>query len=72
MHISGNVPCGAPWISGTYAASGTLARGTSVQAMTVVYGTGLAPGSYSGNLCVTTNDPVLPSLAMPLNVTVTP
>lgn len=72
MRIIGNVPCGAPWISGTYAASGTLARGTSVQAMTVVYGTGLAPGSYSGNVCITTNDPVLPSLAMPLNVTVTP
>ncbi len=72
MRIIGNVPCGAPWISGTYAASGTLARGTSVQAMTVVYGTGLAPGSYAGNVCITTNDPVLPSLAMPLNLTVTP
>ncbi len=72
MRIVGNVPCGAPWISGTYAASGSLARGTSVQAMTVVYGTGLAPGSYAGNVCITTNDPILPSLAMPLNVTVTP
>ena len=72
MRIIGNVPCGAPWISGTYAASGTLARGTSVQAMTVVYGTGLAPGSYAGNVCITTNDPVLPSLAMRLNLTVTP
>jgi subtilisin family serine protease len=72
MRIVGNVPCGAPWISGTYAASGTLARGASVQAMTVVYGTGLAPGSYAGNVCVTTNDPVTPSLAMPLNLTVTP
>ena len=72
MRIIGNVPCGAPWISGTYAASGTLARGASVQAMTVVYGTGLAPGSYAGNVCVTTNDPVTPSLAMPLNLTVTP
>jgi subtilisin family serine protease len=72
MRIVGNVPCGAPWISGTYAASGTLAKGASVQAMTVVYGTGLAPGSYAGNVCVTTNDPVTPSLAMPLNLTVTP
>ncbi|MBX3713768.1 MAG: S8 family serine peptidase [Lysobacter sp.] len=72
MRIIGNVPCGAPWISGTYAASGTLAAGASVQAMTVVYGTGLAPGNYSGNVCVTTNDPVLPSLAMRLNLTVTP
>ena len=72
MRIIGNVPCGAPWISGTYAASGTLAQGASVQAMTVVYGTGLAPGNYAGNVCVTTNDPVLPSLAMRLNLTITP
>lgn len=72
MRIIGNVPCGAPWISGTYAASGTLAQGASVQAMTVVYGTGLAPGNYAGNVCVTTNDPILPSLAMRLNLTVTP
>lgn len=72
MRIVGNVPCGAPWISGTYAASGTLAQGASVQAMTVVYGTGLTPGSYSANVCVQSNDPVTPSLAMPLNLTVTP
>ena len=72
MKIVGNVPCGAPWISGTYAASGTLSRGTTVQVMTTVYGTGLAPGSYLGNVCLQSNDPVLPRVAMPLNLTVTP
>lgn len=72
MRIVGNVPCGAPWISGTYAASGTLARSASVQAMTVVYGTGLAPGSYRANVCLESNDPITPRLAMPLNLTVTP
>ena len=72
MRIIGNVPCGAPWISGTYASSGTLAPGASVQAMTVVYGTGLTAGSYRGNVCVTSNDPQLPSLAVPVLFTVTP
>jgi subtilisin family serine protease len=72
MRIVGNVPCGAPWMGGTYNTSGTLARGTSVQAMTVVYGTGLTPGSYLGNVCVQSNDPVTPILATPFNLTVTP
>ena len=72
MRILGNVPCGAPWIGGTYASSGTLAAGASVQAMTVAYATGLAPGSYRANVCVQSNDPVTPSLAVPVNLTVTP
>ena len=72
MRIFGNVPCGAPWIGGTYASSGTLGRGTSVQAMTVAYGTGLAPGSYQANVCVQSNDPLVPSLAVPFSLTVTP
>lgn len=72
MRIFGNVPCGAPWIGGTYASSGTLARGTSVQAMTVAYGTGLAPGNYQANVCVQSNDPLVPSLAVPFALTVTP
>ncbi|MFZ5636647.1 MAG: S8 family serine peptidase [Pseudomonadota bacterium] len=72
MRIFGNVPCGAPWIGGTYATSGTLARGTSVQAMTVAYATGLAPGSYRANVCVQSNDPVTPSVAVPFTLTVTP
>jgi len=72
MRIVGNVPCGAPWIGGTYAASGSLARGTSRSALTVLYGTGLAPGSYSANVCAQSNDPVNPSVAMPVLLTITP
>ena len=72
MRILGNVPCGAPWIGGTYASSGTLAAGASVQALTVAYATGLSPGSYRANICVQSNDPVTPSLAVPVNLTVTP
>ena len=72
LRIAGQVACGAPWISNTYPGSGVLARGASVQVATVVYGTGLASGSYSANVCVQSNDPVYPRIAMPLNLTVTP
>lgn len=72
MRIIGNVPCGAPWIAGTYATTGTLSRGTSRSALTSINTTGLAPGAYSGKVCVQSNDPVTPSLAVPLSLTVTP
>jgi hypothetical protein len=72
MRVIGNVPCGAPWIGGTYATSGSLGRGTSVQAMTVAHGTGLAPGSYRANVCIQSNDTLASSLAIPFNLTVTP
>jgi len=72
MRVIGNVPCGAPWISGTYASSGTLARGISRSALTAMNTTGLSPGSYRANVCVLSNDPLTPSLAVPLTLTVTP
>lgn len=72
MRVTGLVPCGAPWLSATYATSGTLARGTSRSALSVLYGTALAAGAYRGNLCVQSNDPVTPVLAVPLALTVTP
>lgn len=72
FRVIGNVPCGAPWINGIYASSGTLGRGTSQQAMLVTYGAGLVPGSYRANACVNSNDPVSPNVAIPVNLTVTP
>jgi subtilisin family serine protease len=72
MRVVGNVPCGAPWISGSYATTGTLARGTSRSALTAINSTGLATGSYRGNVCVQSNDPATPTLAVPLSLTVTP
>jgi hypothetical protein len=72
MRVVGNVPCGAPWMGGTYAASGSLTRGASRSVMTVAYATGLAPGSYRANICLQSNDPVNPRIATPLLLTVTP
>ena len=72
MRVIGNLPCGAAWISGTYATTGTLARGTSRSALTAINTTALAAGSYRANVCVQSNDPLTPSRAIPLSLTVTP
>jgi Subtilase family/PA domain/Peptidase inhibitor I9 len=72
MRVNALLPCGAPWISGTYATSGTLARGTSRSALTAINSTGLAAGSFTGSLCVQSNDPVNPILSIPVSLTVTP
>ncbi|MEQ1512996.1 MAG: S8 family serine peptidase [Lysobacteraceae bacterium] len=72
MRVNVLLPCGAPWISGTYATTGTLARGTSRSALTAINSTGLAAGSYRGNVCVQSNDPSTPTLSVPLSLTVTP
>lgn len=72
MRVNALLPCGAPWISGTYATTGTLARGTSRSALTAVNSTGLAAGSYTGSVCVQSNDPATPVLSVPFSLTVTP
>jgi subtilisin family serine protease len=72
MRVNALLPCGAPWISGTYATTGTLARGTSRSALTAVNSTGLAAGAYNGSVCVQSNDPATPVLSVPFSLTVTP
>jgi hypothetical protein len=72
MRVNAFLPCGAAWLSGTYATTGTLSRGTSRSALTAINSTGLASGSYRGNVCVQSNDPLTPLLAVPLSLTVTP
>lgn len=72
MRVNALLPCGAPWISGTYATTGTLARGTSRSALTAINSTGVAAGSYNGSVCVQSNDPATPVLSVPFSLTVTP
>jgi hypothetical protein len=72
MRVNALLPCGAPWISGTYATTGTLARGTSRSALTAINSTGLAAGSFTGSVCVQSNDPATPILSVPVSLTVTP
>ena len=70
----GPTPCnGAPliWLTAN-PTSGTVAGGTSSSVTVTVdpAAAGLAPGSHAAELCVTTNDPVHPLLAIPVSVTV--
>ncbi len=72
MRVNALLPCGAPWISATYATTGTLARGTSRSALTAINSTGLAAGNFTGSVCVQNNDPATPILSVPFSLTVTP
>jgi hypothetical protein len=72
MQVNIDRPCGASWMGGTYAASGSLARGASRSALTVLYGAGLTPGNYTGRVCVRSNDPYRPTVSLPVSLTITP
>lgn len=72
MVVKGAVACGAPWLGAITPASGNLAP-SAVQATSVTLNaSSLAPASYRGYLCVTSNDPVRPAAALPVNLTVAP
>ena len=62
-------PADVPWLSVSPAA-GSLAGGASQDATVSVDATGVAAGSYSANLCVTSNDPVNPLVNVPVALTV--
>ena len=72
MRIEGTVPCGAPCIGSVVPGSGRLAPEESRALRVRVSAAGLAPGTYRGNLCVTSNDPVTPKAAAPVRLNVTP
>ncbi|WP_291190764.1 hypothetical protein, partial [Dokdonella sp.] len=64
-------PSDVPWLS-VAPASGSLAGGASADSTVTVDASSLAAGSYSANLCVTSNDPATPLVTVPVNVTVAP
>ncbi len=57
-----------PWLS-LAPATGTNATGTSTD-VTVTFDGTVGPGSYSGTLCVNSNDPLHPVVAVPVSMTV--
>lgn len=59
------------WLSQTPAA-GTVAPGGSADVTVTANAQGLAAGSYSANVCVVSNDPVHPVVAVPVSLTVPP
>ncbi len=64
-------PTTIPWLSAT-PTSGSTAGGSSSNVDVTVDASGLAPGSYSAKLCVTTNDPDNALIRIPVGVTVNP
>ncbi|HEY0179108.1 MAG TPA: VCBS repeat-containing protein [Dokdonella sp.] len=58
------------WLDET-PASGTLASGVAATSRIAVDAADLAPGSYSANLCVTSNDAANPRVTVPVRLTVT-
>jgi len=62
-------PSDIPWLS-LSATSGTTAAGGTTGVTVTFDSTGLANGSYSGNLCVTSNDAVTPLVVVPVSLTV--
>ena len=58
-----------PWLS-VAPDSGTTVPGSSDDVTVTLDGTGLAPGVYSANLCVSSNDPANPLVIVPVEMTV--
>jgi len=70
--IIGTVGCGAPWIGGVAPASGRGLAGAPATVGFTVNTQGLAPGNYTGFVCVNSNDPARPQASVRVNLTVTP
>jgi hypothetical protein len=69
--INGTVGCGAPWISGLAPASGRGVAGAPATVSFNVNTAGLGTGTYTGFICVSTNDPNRPTATVRVNLTVT-
>lgn len=72
MRVRGQVPCGASWLGPVAPPSGNVAPGGSQSVVLNILGAGLTAGSYTGNVCVASNDPTAPKSATPVLLTVTP
>jgi len=72
MVVRGSVTCGAPWLGTLTPASGSVAPAGAQSTSLTLNSSALAAASYRAYLCVNSNDPVRPSVALPVDLTVTP
>lgn len=73
MRVDGNVPCGgASWMARRFPASGSILPGRSQDASLLITAGGLTAGTFTSNLCLDSNDPTRPAIAVPVTLTVTP
>ncbi|MBH1838598.1 S8 family serine peptidase [Stenotrophomonas maltophilia] len=70
--LGGSNACGAGWIGTPTRALGRISAGGSQSTQVQINASGLAPGSYSGFVCVGSNDPSTPKTAVRVALTVTP
>lgn len=72
VHLADSVcqnPSDVPWLSAT-PTSGTVAPGASADIGVSANASALSAGSYSANLCLTSNDPAHPLIVVPVGLTV--
>lgn len=69
--LNGSVNCGASWISSVTPASGRAAAGSPATVTVNVNTSGLAPGNYTGFVCLGSNDPARASATVRVNLSVT-
>jgi subtilisin family serine protease len=72
MSIGTRVNCGGPWLGAAYPASGTLIATASRDTSLFATAAALPLGAYQSFVCVNSNDPARPSVAIPVNFTVAP
>lgn len=72
FQMQGANACGASWIGAPSRAFGRLAVGANVDNQVQISAAGLTPGSYSGYVCVASNDPLRPKAALRVALTVQP
>jgi bacillolysin len=65
-----SAPSDVPWLSAAPTAGSTVPSAATPVAVTLD-STGLAPGTYEASLCVSSNDPVTPVVAVPVTLDVT-
>lgn len=67
--LTGIQSCGAPWLS-VAPTSGTVAPAANTALTVTMDPTGLADGSYQGNVCIASNDPAQPVAVVPVSFAV--
>ena len=70
MEIRGRAGCGAPWLGTAFPASGSLFPTETRTHQVILDASGLSAATYRANLCVNSNDPVSPTVAVPITFTV--
>ena len=70
MNVVGTVTCGASWLTGLTPSSGSLQPGATSPLTGSVNATGLSAGTYRGAACFTSNDPLRPTAAVPVSLTI--